>query len=905
MPPGARRSGSTQRDMACVNEQTVQDLVLGRLQGQALDGVERHVAECSSCAELIAAAARRTGSEYPRDVNPRSLLSPAAKPSITVGTVVGRFVVVDFLGAGGMGEVYAAYDPNLERKVAIKFLRREFLGRDKQEIAAERMRREARLVAKLSHPNVVTVYEIDVFAERLFIAMEYIDGQSVAEWLKAEPRTVRDIVRVFLAAGAGLASAHAAGVIHRDFKPHNVMIAKGGDVRVMDFGLAHLDTDIDSSGEIAPSNVTGDGGATAGESDAQREARLTRTGTLLGTPAYMAPEQFLGTKATARSDQYSFCVALHEAVFGSRPSSSSGPRARITGAQEAVDPGRAARSVPRWIRKALRRGLAPDPADRYPSMDLLLVDLRADKTRRRRIAFALVAGAIVAGGGGWGAVHERTARKVRLCRANAATAAAVWPFESPRGETIAPGPPTAAWEAFQRSGVADAAAIFGRVNRTLSTYLGQWARQATDACEAANVRGELSRDDLALRTTCLDERMSEARAVSDLLMRADARVVTHAVEAALGLPDLDRCSNLVLLRAVRPPETAEKQAAVARLRQRMAEVKLLAEIGHFESIPAGLSTLERDVRAASYPPLLVDFLLLSQWNLKNTGVPANGAAVTREALRVAQTAGYEEGIAQAWMGLSTAAYREPAVADLAQEQADAVLHHLGDPFVLRAWLANDVSVALSMRGRLAEALAHAERALALKEQRTPRDARDVAITESNICWVMAARGQPKEGMPHCDRAVELDVSALGPDHPQSMNSMENRASTLTVLGRFDEGCPLADRVRAYFEARNERIEERSTLLLTLGRCAVSRGRPDVGRDLLERALAEAKRTGATAVETAEVEWPLARTVDAAGDQRRGIELAGRAAERYATLPELAFRVREIRAWLADRRDRHR
>src|SRR5262245_37301021 len=222
--------------MGCVNEQTVLDRVLGRLEGQALDGVERHVAECSSCAELIAAAAAGSDAEDLRGVNQRSL----AKPSIAVGTLVGRFVVVDFLGAGGMGEVYAAYDPNLERKVAIKFLRREFLGRDRQEIAAERMRREARLVAKLSHPNVVTVYEIDVFAERLFIAMEYVDGQSVAEWLKVEPRTVRDIVRVFLAAGAGLASAHAAGVIHRDFKPHNVMIAKAGDVRVMDFGLAHL-----------------------------------------------------------------------------------------------------------------------------------------------------------------------------------------------------------------------------------------------------------------------------------------------------------------------------------------------------------------------------------------------------------------------------------------------------------------------------------------------------------------------------------------------------------------------------------------------------------------------------------------------------------------------------------------
>jgi len=126
-----------------------------------------------------------------------------------------------------------------------------------------------------------------------------------------------------------------------------------------------------------------------------------------------------------------------------------------------------------------------------------------------------------------------------------------------------------------------------------------------------------------------------------------------------------------------------------------------------------------------------------------------------------------------------------------------------------------------------------------------------------------------------------------------------------VLGRFDEGCPLADRVRTFFEGRSERIDERMTLLLTLGRCAVSRGRLDIARGLLERALAEAGRTGATTLETADIEWPLARTVHAAGDHRRGVELAERAARRYATLPELAFRASEIRAWLADRRDRGR
>ncbi len=887
--------------MPCVNEQTVQDLILGRLQGNALDGVERHVATCSSCAALIAVVARRTGSVDPKDAPARPSLAPMAKPSVAVGTVVGRFVIVDFLGAGGMGEVCAAYDPNLERKVAIKFLRPEFLGRGSQDVAAERMRREARLVAKLSHPNVVTVYEVDVFEGRVFIAMEYVDGQSVAEWLKAAPRAVRDVMRVFLAAGAGLAAAHAAGVVHRDFKPHNVMIAKGDEVRVMDFGLAHLDTDADqtASGAPVPLTTTADGGASAPESSAEREARLTRTGTLLGTPAYMAPEQLTGMKASARTDQYSFCVALHEALFGHRPSGAVGARPRATGTSDAVRP--AARSVPGWIRRTLKRGLSIDPAQRYASMDDLLADLRADKERRRRIAIALAASLAVVGGGTWGVLHERAARQVRLCRASAATASAIWPFETATAGTISPGPPTAMWEAFQRSGVADAREIFTRVSRTLSAYLQRWAQQATDTCEATHVRREQSREDLSLRTDCLDERLSAARALTDALLRADAKVVTRATDAALGLPDLDRCSNVGLLRAIRPPENAAKQAEVARLRRRMAEMRLLARTGHFESIAADISTLERDIRAVGYPPLLVDFLLLLNDDLANAGVMAEQVAHAREALHVAQSAGYEEGIAQALVGVASAEYRNPSVADLAIDQADAVLHHLGDPVVPRAWLENNMAFTEFWRGHLASALAHAKRSLAVKEQRSPADTREVAIGAANVCLILVLSGKPGEALPHCDRSVELIVSALGWNHPTAMNMVENRALALVDVGRFDEGCPLAERVHVFFEGRGERIDGRTTLLLAEARCAVNRNRPAAARQLLERALVEAKRTGATTMETAQIEWQLARVAYDSGDHARAADFADRAAKRYATLPELAFRDREIREWLTAHR----
>jgi hypothetical protein len=444
------------------------------------------------------------------------------------------------------------------------------------------------------------------------------------------------------------------------------------------------------------------------------------------------------------------------------------------------------------------------------------------------------------------------------------------------------------------------------VSRTLSTYLKQWAGQATDTCAATHVRAEQSREVMALRMACLHERLSTARALTETLTRADAKVVSHALDAALGLPDLDRCSELVLLRAaVKPPEGAARQAEVERLRRRMADVKLMTRTGHFEAVASEIEKLERDIRAADYPPLLVDFLLFVGSDVGNLGVPTKTASSAREALMVAEGAGYEEGIAEALTAITVTEYRNAAFADLAYDQADAILRHLGDPLVLRAWLENNASLTAYARGRIGKALGHATRALALKERRTPRDARDIAIGESNICWLLDLRGQPRDALPHCDRAVQLINEELGSTHPQAVNLAENRASVLTRLGRFAEGCSVATYVRAFFEGRGERIDQRTTLLLTLGRCAVNDGDPAAGVRHVERALAEANRSGATPAEIGEIEWQLGSIVDAAGDHRRGVDVADRALKRYASLPEFAERQHQIRAWLAARRTRDR
>ena len=289
------------------------------------------------------------------------------------GSVVGRYTVLDRLGAGGMGVVYAAYDETLDRKVALKMLRSAAGPSRASNDAptelgdgARRMLREAQAMARLSHPNVVTVHDVDTYDDQVFLAMEYVEGQTLASWIAADPkRPWRDIVAIFGQAAAGLMAAHEAGLVHRDFKPENVMLGKDGRVRVMDFGLARAAEEVDDAETTgpreprpapkpsAPDAEPGAAPTTGAESSpafgapvdapvdpeetlvdsagARASARtprsasgglsdkVTRTGVALGTPAYMSPEQHRGEVTDARSDQFSFCVALYEALYGRRP----------------------------------------------------------------------------------------------------------------------------------------------------------------------------------------------------------------------------------------------------------------------------------------------------------------------------------------------------------------------------------------------------------------------------------------------------------------------------------------------------------------------------------------------------------------------------------------------------------
>jgi predicted Ser/Thr protein kinase len=305
---------------------------------------------------------------------------------LAVGTVLGRYRIERTLGEGGMGVVYGAFDRDLERRVALKVLRSDI---DASELR-QRLLREARAMARLAHPNVVTVHEVGSAGGRDYVAMELVEGETLAEWLRAAPRDRAEVMTALLAAGRGLAAAHAAGIVHRDFKPHNVLRAKTGRICVTDFGLARdaeavatrtamtMRPTVPALSENTPTPLSG----------------LTQTGSVLGTPAYMAPEQWEGGTVGPPADQFAFCVAMWEGLTGARPF--RGLTAEALQREIAQGPTSAdAAKLPRRLRALLRRGLAADPTKRWPSMDALLAAI-ARGERRRRLAFTAVAGTVAA-----------------------------------------------------------------------------------------------------------------------------------------------------------------------------------------------------------------------------------------------------------------------------------------------------------------------------------------------------------------------------------------------------------------------------------------------------------------------------------------------------------------------------
>jgi tetratricopeptide (TPR) repeat protein len=736
--------------MSCLDEETIAAFAESRLPPDRITSLEAHVRTCAVCRELVSLALAAA---------PAGTGAPLAR-----GSSVGRYTLLALVGRGGMGAVYAAYDPELDRKIALKVLTSDPDAADTR--VDSRLLREARAIAKVQHPNVVAVHDVGSIGDRVFIAMEYVDGQTLAAWMSERQRTQQEILDVFTAAGRGLQAAHAAGLVHRDFKPQNVMVGHAGDVRVMDFGLARA---VD-----APVNPARSGGV---EAAVRPDLALTRTGELLGTPLYMSAEQFAGQRTDARTDQFSFCVALYQALYGAHPFGAKHLAELMVAVREGrIQPPPAKSAVAPWLRRILLRGLAPRADERYPSMAELLAALGRDRTGRRRRWITLAAAPLLLAGIATGS--SRLTANRPTCDGGTARAATAW--TPARRDTIA--------RAFLATGSDRGAQAMTGAAALLDSYVAHWRDLFKETCEATRVRGDQSTEVLDLRMSCLDEGLASVRALADTLASADAAVVDRAVSAAAALPTLDRCSDVPALRAiVRPPDDQATRRRVADLKDRIVTVAALASAGRCDqAMRLGRPTLEA-AKQIGYLPLQAEAAFALGRRFNSCADSRQAVADTEDAFMFAETSHYDEIAIEAAAALAGAygdRLRDARAAHQWLRLAEAILARFPGHPLLEAKVTASRALVFFGEGRLEDALYQNRRALALQERLLGPSSVDVSITVNNIALALHELGRDEEAEASIRRVLDITRSTFGDDSGQMAVAAVNECEILTELKQF-------------------------------------------------------------------------------------------------------------------------
>lgn len=698
--------------------------------------------------------------------------SPAEIPSR-----LGHFEIVGRLGAGGMGMVFEARDSVLGRRVAIKLLHPASAGND---IAPARLLREAQALAKLAHPNVVTVFEVGTAGEDRFVAMELVEGKTLLDWMR-KPHHWRAVLDVFIAVGRGLAAVHALGLVHRDFKPSNVLFDARGVPKLGDFGLVGAVDSIEANG----SPVVGALGSP-----------LTQEGAYLGTPRYMAPEQQARQPATARSDQYAFCVSLWEAVFGTHPF----PKGQTAD----TIPTKSERKAPRWLVRALERGLAFDPQQRHPTMTALLDALeRAPKIRRRAWTGAAVLALVALG----------SVAAMRL-RSSADPCARVAPLEAWTPEAR-----IATRNAFIATAVPFAAHAHEEVARRLDDYAKRWHAMKVETCRA-RVDKTQSPVIYDRRNLCLDRRQDEVGAMVATLRVISPDRVEKAPQAMGTLGDLRACADVEALSRTTPlPQDPARAEEVRTIERELAAIEAQHAIGRPEDRTAKVENLVAVARALAYPPVLVRALALKTELAGDSDRWQDVVTLAHEQLVVAEAAGDDRARLRIYtLLLSVYAARLQKYDDATQagKLAEALLQRLGDDPALAAELHCAQAHAEWYRGNFKEGLTFATTCVAERERAVPRD-------EGAIGDALIRQGQLEEELKRYDdalattaRAREHLARAYGENHPIIGRALNIEGLIQHKLGRDDLAEPLYRRSIAIFEASRGQNSELGGTLLNLG-----------------------------------------------------------------------------------------
>ncbi|HEX4457185.1 MAG TPA: serine/threonine-protein kinase, partial [Polyangia bacterium] len=538
------------------------------------------------------------------------VLETVAAPTVAAGESIGRYVVESCIAGGGMGVVYRARDPELNRPLAIKLLQPEYTSGDGAEVARLRLLREAQALARISHPNVIAVHDVGRFRDSIFVAMELIDGVTVKAWLEETPRAVRDILRVFRDAASALAATHRAGLVHRDFKPTNVMVARDGRVCVLDFGLAreqHADSTLHEpltplSLPSLSADSPSESFASTTSSDRLLSEQLTSAGQIVGTPAFMAPEQHRGESVDAKADQFSFCASFYWALCGQLPfRAEANKKRKLSAAKHAgvVQPIPSRVHLPRRVKRLLWRGLSTMPDARLPSMDAVVRELDIVLRPKGLIVAAAAAAVVLVGTIAFG-VHER--RTAGLCRNLDAEMRGVWNDSAQK----------ALRQRLLGTGRVNAASTFDHVVRALDDYTSAWTNMRVEACEATHVRGVQSAQLLDRRMSCLGRAKEQVSALVSLMStEADGNMVDKAVGATLALPRLSACVDpTALASSLPPPDDPAARARIDAVDARMAAAAALRDTGRYKDSLAATREVVRQANELQHAPTQANAELL-------------------------------------------------------------------------------------------------------------------------------------------------------------------------------------------------------------------------------------------------------------------------------------------------------
>ena len=725
----------------------------------------------------------------------------ARRPPVAVaaGQVIDEAYRVEReLGAGGMGVVYLARDLRLDRDVAIK-LHTALLG----EPGAERLVREARAMAQLTHPHVATVYEVGTWTGHPYVAMEYVDGGTARTWLAAERRGPREIIALYLAAARGLAAAHAHGLVHRDFKPDNVLIGTDGRVRVADFGLARAFDSVEdavTTERVAPALPT-----------------VTATGAVLGTPAYMAPEQRERAPVGPAADQFAFAVSLWEALAGERPfAGETGDAIAAAVSAGAVRPAPPESAMPRAVHRVLSRALSADPVARFPSMKALVAELEAAIAPARRSFLPLVP--VVAAAIGvltWAVVgYVRDRRAAAACGDAGDGVARTWSAER-RDDMHA---------AFTGTARPFAETAFTRASARLDTYTAGLAAQTIDACRAGDRR----------RARCLERRVTELdAAITALSGKVTAELVDRSVDLVYGLVDPAECSDPKRLAA---DTSAADPVAVAAVEERFAETRALDAAGRY-----GVGREVADV-ALDLADSLGDPRLRAEaryWKGMLAEDPADKRAALEEGARLAAEARDDYLAARLWIAVLqvvVVTQRDLEEGERFQAVADAAVVRAGSPPLLSASLDSLTGALRGMQGRGPEAVERLERAAkTLEDVYAPDDPR-LANVLTRLGSAYEKTGKLDDADASQRRAEKLLVDAYGTDHPNVARVRNNRATLLIRRGEFEAARALLTEVVASKEKLlGTDHPDLAGSLSNLGMSLVHLGRPADAKPYLVRA----------------------------------------------------------------------